>query len=848
MTRKAAFPEPAPDEQPTELGVRSSGIPSVVPRASESGEAGGESWVGRRIRHFRIESLLAVGGIGEVYAGVDEKLDRRVALKVLRPDRIQARTKARFLREARVLSRLDHPGICKIHDYVEGEEADLLVLELIEGETLSTVLEERLSRVEALRIGADLAAILATAHRRGIVHRDLKPSNVMVDRSGRVKVLDFGLARSAETQRPHGDRGAGGESADPDAGPAATRLGELVGTVAYMSPEQARAESVSLASDVFSLGLLLRELLDGRPAYDRKRPMADLLRDVAVGGTRPFRDRDRDLRRLVEEMTAVDPGARPSAETVMRRLRWIRDRPRRRWRRLAMGVGALVVVLAVVKHVTDLRRERNLARVSEAKARLALDDAEGARREAEAVAGFLQSLFREADPDESLGENLRVLDVLREGSQRIETGLEEHPAIRARIAHLVASIQHELGAYEEAERMATLAYELRRDLAPQSAETAESAHRLSRIRFLRGAYDDADRWIETALAIDRARGPSGDLDQARDLAQKAEIRIHRGEVQEAEALVQEALELRRRHLPEREAESLGLLQILGKIQRDRGHWDDAWDTSERIVAELRRESPGSDNLANALYELGVVRARLGDLEAAVPAYREALELFETTLGPDHAEVANCLNGLAIAARAAEPPRFDEAERLFRRALDVWERALGPDHPNLGHGWNNLASVELRRSEFQKAERSYGRAIEIFTAAFDGRHPNVGMSLANLGTLYRQQERWRDAEVVLRRALEIDEAASGPDHPWVGVDLAGIAVAVREQGRLDEAESLFRRALGILEAAVPDEHQDLAEVRRELAVLLRSRGETEEADRLIEAIPPGLRDAPTLSGT
>src|SRR4051794_3120899 len=160
---------------------------------------------GRRLGHIRVERILGQGGMGDVYEGFDEKLARRVALKALHRDqRLDDEARARLIREARTLSQLDHPNICRIHDYIEGADADVLVLELIEGRTLQRAIEEGLSRAEKLRISQAIAEVLVVAHRFGIVHRDLKPENVMLTKTGVVKVLDFGLARWIEKQQSSG--------------------------------------------------------------------------------------------------------------------------------------------------------------------------------------------------------------------------------------------------------------------------------------------------------------------------------------------------------------------------------------------------------------------------------------------------------------------------------------------------------------------------------------------------------------------------------------------------------------------------------------------------------------------
>jgi tetratricopeptide (TPR) repeat protein len=322
--------------------------------------------VGQHVQHIRIVGRLGRGGMGEVFEGYDETLQRRVAVKMLHPDRrLSAEHTARFLREARILSQLDHPGICRVFDLISTDEADLLVLEFIEGRTLRSVMADALPPTEALRIARDIADALACAHERDIIHRDLKPENVMVAEDGRVRILDFGIARSASQGIQLGiDPGARPPHRSPDgsqaetvdwvpgttespssAPPVLTQLGSVIGTVAYMSPEQAAGEPSTPATDLYALGIMVQEMLTGRRSYgDSSGP--DLLLRVYRADVDRARVDDPELDRLVDRMLQLSPSARPTAEETAAEIRRLLDRPRRRrQRRLVTAAAGSVAAL-----------------------------------------------------------------------------------------------------------------------------------------------------------------------------------------------------------------------------------------------------------------------------------------------------------------------------------------------------------------------------------------------------------------------------------------------------------------------------------------------------------------------
>ena len=269
---------------------------------------------GTRLGNYLVRSLLGSGGMGEVYLAHDERLRRDVALKLMAP-RLEQEAQAvdRFIREALAVSALNHPNIVTIHETGEADSGRFIVMELVQGRSLREVIRQGATVDQARDLTRQVAEALAVAHARQIVHRDVKPDNVMVREDGYVKVLDFGLARVAMTEH------AGGATISAE-----TRTGLVLGTIGYLSPEQARGEAVTTASDVFALGILFYELLTGQHPFHAPTALAvlhSITSDAPVPPSRLGIDVPPALDRLVLECLQKDARLRPTAAEIAARLR-----------------------------------------------------------------------------------------------------------------------------------------------------------------------------------------------------------------------------------------------------------------------------------------------------------------------------------------------------------------------------------------------------------------------------------------------------------------------------------------------------------------------------------------------
>ena len=407
--------------------------------------------IGSRIGHLRVTGVLGSGGMGEVYSATDERLNRTVALKVIRAERrLSADARGRVLREARTVSSLDHPNICRIHEYIEAEEGDFLVLELIDGVTLQLAIELGMSRARKLRIALEICDALAAAHRKGIVHRDLKEENVMLTASGTVKVLDFGISRREEERdsTPPPSVSApietastlifpvGGVKATPseELPHPVTELGVAVGTPATMSPEQAVGATATPASDMYSFGLLLQVLFTEKPVHPEDLGSRDLMLRAASGTSEPMLGQPRDITNLVERLKQKAPADRPTANETLQILKKIIAAPKRRAQRLALIAAVMVAALLAVKYVYDVTTARREAEKRRGQAEELVSFMVGDLRTKLESVGRLDVLdgaasralayFASLDPEELSGDNLHknALALSQLGEVRVNEG------------------------------------------------------------------------------------------------------------------------------------------------------------------------------------------------------------------------------------------------------------------------------------------------------------------------------------------------------------------------------------------------------------------------------------------
>ena len=817
--------------------------------------------VGERLGRFIVLSKLGEGGMALVYTAYDAELDRKVALKVLRGDSYgehQTIGQARMLREAQALARLSHPNIVQIYDVGKIGKGVFIAMEFVQGLDLRAWLRAA-SREwrEVLAVYLQAGEGLVAAHAAGLVHRDFKPDNVLLGQDGRVRVLDFGLAR------PHGAAPPSDlelesalravESDIRRGSPELTRTGAYLGTPAYMAPEQQMLLTGDARSDQFAFCVSLFEGLFGVRPFGGATP-GELRRNIALGHMAPPPRNPSVpewLRGVVLRGLSTDPNQRyPTMSALLVALR--SDPSGRRRRVAAFGLAALACGAAawgaartdrgaascdhVVGRLADVWDDARSARVADAFAATKIPyAAESFHRVKQRLDGFADAWTEQATVAcqtslrEVTGPALSATDEFAELClERRRAELRALVDVLARAdATTVENANAALGRLQDPRRCndpRALAAELARAPLPSDRSLAAAVwalrERIEMVRFLEyaGRYDEGLAHLETLITDARALHHPPALAEA--LLARASLLGKQAKYPAADAALLAALaEAERIGYDALRAEALVYrIELVGFLAARAEVVDDWIETTRALV---HRVAPDSALEGRLLNNIGLMRYRQADFGAALASQELAVELLSRVLSEGDPEFIRALHGLGRTFTANG--RSDEARGVLERARDLTVRHLGPEHPLLIGIYLNLANIVMDQSE-----ALYRRVIELSERAFGPEHPGGAAAIANLGNIYANRGDPSSAIVLYRRAVGIYRRTLGV-HTSTAFNLANVAEAAAMLGNYDEELAALREGLGIFERVYPEgDHPDMLATLLLLSTATRRAGQFAEA--------------------
>lgn len=785
---------------------------------------------------YRLKEKLGVGGMGMVYLAErsDGTFERDVALKFIRSGLENTLVLERFSNEQKILASLNHPNIARLYDAGQDEYGiPFIIMEYVDGEPLIEYCKrENLSLADRLKLFVKICETVQFAHQNLVIHRDLKPSNIMINRDGEVKLLDFGIAKLL----------------DPENIDTTQTISEMPFlSAAYASPEQIFGKPVSTATDVYTLGVILYELVSGLLPYKTEtgKP-AELIHAISTSevqkpstrlskeGSIPeivtglqiqklIRSLRGDLDNIILKAIAKEPARRyKSAEALADDIgRYLNNEPvkvrpatfgykagkfvsRNKIPVLALLLLIALSISGVLYHTGQLQTERDLARQQADRA--------------ESVAGFMTTIFEAANPAETMGETFTARDLLVEGMETARVLTERDPELYASFMIEIGKAWEAIGDYEKAHEAYQNSLEMRRKiLPPRHPDIATALYHKADMnnRYIPGEEDPEEMFLEVLDIRKEAFGEFHPL-VAETYYNLGLIYGARHNNDEARRYFKKTVDILEQtvdqdniQLIDARADYAFILGMMGDLETASFIYEDVLEKQQQLLPEFH------NSLITNYNNYGMILVRTGtDLERGYELVYKSMLGYEYVYGPDHLYPG--IVRMTLSSALDDMGRTEEALEMVNTAIGVMLKNVAPNHPYLHSGYHRKASFLEGLGEDERAEYYYLKVIRITEEVQPPDHPGHAIPRHSLGNFYTERERFEEAIPLLEKAIEITEN-TGSRVERLGPSKFNLAKSYFYLGETQRAMPLFEELLPLFTEQYGAESEQVEELRSYLAV-------------------------------
>jgi serine/threonine protein kinase len=841
-----------------------------------------------RIGRYKLLQRIGEGGCGVVFmAEQEEPVRRRVALKVIKPGMDTESVIARFEAERQALALMDHPSIAKVFDAGATESGrPYFVMELVRGVKITEYCDERsLTTDERLKLFIQVCGAVQHAHQKGIIHRDIKPSNILVTTTSEGTalpvVIDFGIAKPTTNQRLTDKT-------------LFTAFEMFIGTPAYMSPEQAALTNaeVDTRTDIYSLGVLLYELLTGSKPFES----AELLKDGIDEIRRMIREEDpvRPSTRLSKlnsaDLTTVAQRRQSEPPKLIRTIRgdldWIvmkaleKDRARRyetanglaldakrflanepvmarppsKFYRFgktvlrnkllfsAIGIIATLLVTSLIVVTASLAKERQARQEAQA----GKQTAETAATKSQQVTKFLEDMLEGAGPAVANGRDPAIMkEILDRTAERIGAELTNQPAVEAELGTLIGKLYREVGNFDRAEEMVRVALAIRRKtFGTESPEVAASLNELGLALMAKNKMSEAEGVYAEAVAIRRRLFGNANADLATSLNGLSSVYRQQERLTEAEPMAREALGIRENLFGHESLEVADSRRNLSIILGAKGQWAES-EALARDVLSTQRKLLGPEHpwIASALRDVAWAASALGKLEESEALYREALAMRLKLLPETHPDLTRSLYNVGDIAR--QRGNLNDADAILTAVLSIQSKLLGAEHSSTIQTLRSLGATLEAQGKRSEAEAVHREVLGLWRKRAGNEDPQTLYAMRNLATTLEGQNKWSEAETLHREALAVWRKVRGNEDPQTLYTLGRLGTALEAAGQLSEAEVARREAVALWRKRGEQETpRALKELKGLVRVLILEKKFSEAENILDVALTPTFVEQPS----